>query len=82
MIERHELEDINREAQDIEHTLRWEAFRPDAIYQVKECLEKDGSIVGLINDLDMNYDEYDNLTNKEINEIVIKAVINMMEERK
>ena len=76
-MERHELEDINREAKDIEHTLRWEAFRPDAIFQVKECLENNGDLVDLLNELDLNYDEYDSLTNSEINEIVTKAVLNM-----
>lgn len=74
MLERHELEDQHREQQDYEQTLRWEAFRPDAVAQIKECLEKDGDLVDLINDLDLNYDECDSLTNSEINKLVIEAV--------
>jgi hypothetical protein len=81
MSERHELEDINREAQDYAQTLRWNAFLPDAVAQAKECLEKDGDLMDLINDFDMHYDESVNLTNKEVNEIVVKAVVNMLAEK-
>lgn len=77
MLERHELEDLHREKQDYEQTLRWEAFKPDAIAQIKECLEKDGDLLDLINDLDLHYDEYDSLTNKDINQLVIEAVMSM-----
>lgn len=59
--------------------LRWDSFYPDAVAQVKECLEKDGDLMDLINELDLNYDEYDNLENSEINDIVINAVKQIME---
>ena len=73
-MERHEIEDQHREAKDYEATLRWEAFRPDAVEQIKECLESGGDLRDLINTLDLNYDEYDSLTNSEINLIIIEAV--------
>lgn len=73
-LERFEVDNLHREKQDFEQTLRWEAFRPDAIYQITECLQKDGDLMDLINDLDLNYDEYDSLTNAEINSLVTEAV--------
>lgn len=77
MLERHKLEDLHREQQDYEQTLRWNAFRPDAVAQIKECLEKGEDLMDLLNDLDLHYDEYDSLTNKEVNELVIEAVRGM-----
>jgi len=74
-MERHEIEDIRREAQDIEQTMKWEAFRPNAVEMIAECLRNDGDLVDLINDLDLNYDEYNSLTNSDINTLVIDAVI-------
>lgn len=76
-LQRHELDDLHTEAQDYEQTLRWNSFKPDAVAQVTECLEKGGDLLDLINNLDLNYDEYDSLTNKEVNEIVIEAVKGM-----
>ncbi len=75
--ERHQLEHTHIEIQDYEQTLRWEAFRPDAVAQIKECLEKGGDLRDLLNDLDIHYDEYDSLTDKEVNEFVIQAVRSM-----
>ena len=73
----HELEDIKREAQDIEQTMKWEAFRPDAVEQIAECIRKDGDLIDLINELDLYYDEYYSLINEEINTLVVEAVLSV-----
>lgn len=73
-MERHELQDIHREAQDIQQTMRWEAFRSDSVYQITDCLEKGEDLVDLLNDLDLHFDEYDSLTNEQVNTLVIEAV--------
>lgn len=80
MIERHEIEDKKREEQDTEQTLRWEAFYPDAIEQIRECFKNNGDIVYLINYLDLHFDDYDSLSNEDINFLVCSAVVaNYME---
>ena len=70
--ERRELQRLD--AQDIQQTMRWEAFKPDAVFRVKECFEKNGDLRDLLNELDLSYDEYDSLSDSEINEIVTEAV--------
>ena len=73
-----EMRELRRlDALDVEQTMRWESFKADAVYQVKECLGKGEDLVDLINELDFQFDDYDSLSNAEINDIVIEAVEKM-----
>lgn len=77
MVERHEIEDLRREKEEQEKVEKWNAFFPEAVARIKECLENDGDLVDEINTLDLEYDDVDNLENKDINETVINAVRGM-----
>jgi len=56
-----------------EYELKWNSFKSDAVNRVEECLGNNGDLVDLINDLDLEFDDYDSLTNEQINEIVLSA---------
>lgn len=56
------------------YELKWTSFKTDAIKRVKDCFENNGDLVDLINELDLEFDDYDNLSNEQINEIVLEAV--------
>jgi len=74
MISRAEYDNRNEERlREANETIRWEAFYPDAVDLVEACLKNDGDLVDLLNTLDLMFDEYDSLTNEEVNKIVIEA---------
>lgn len=70
----HELDLIRREQDEQNLEIQFEAFKPDAVFRVKECFKNNGDLVDLINDLDMEYDSYESLSNSQINEIVLEAI--------
>jgi len=71
MSERHDNERTKIEQDEQNAQYQWEAFKPDATDRVSECFENDGDLVDLINTLDLEYDELESLSNKQINEIVL-----------
>lgn len=65
------LNQLDREEKNAE--LRWSSFSKDAIERMRDCLEEDGDVLDLINTLDIEFDSYENLSNSEIVEIILKA---------
>jgi len=77
----HEVALSHKEQDELNAEIAYEAFKPDAIERVKECLDNDGDLMDLINTLDLEYDEYENLSNEQINEIVFSATSSILIEK-
>ncbi len=73
-MERHEIEMNKREQDEANRNIAWTSFREYAVDMVADCLKEDGDLLDLINDLDLEYDQYDSLENKDINAIICDAV--------
>ena len=76
MLERHEIDRLKEEieAQNDEDYL----FFENATSRVTECLLNGGDLVDVINDLDIEFSSWINLSNVQINKIVTLAVTDML----
>ena len=73
-MESHEIDHNKKEQEELNAHYQYEAFKPDSIDRISECFENNGDLVDLINTIDLEYDEYESLTNEQINEIVLCGV--------
>jgi len=73
MLQSHEIDYNKKEQVERNRELQYQAFKYDAVSRITRCFEGNGDLVDLINDLDLEFDDYDSLTNSEINEIVIEG---------
>ena len=55
------------------YELKWSSFKNDAVKRVEECLENNGDLVDLLNRLDLEWDQYESLSNEQIIYIVRSA---------
>lgn len=69
----HEIELNNIERAEFNASIKYEAFKKEAIEIVRECLLSRGDLVDTLNTLDLEFDEYESLSNDQINEIVLAA---------
>lgn len=79
----HEIELSRREQDERNAEIEYSAFKLDAIYRAKFCLKTEGDLVDLINELDLEWmedDDHSNLSNVQINEIVMTAARWLTEE--
>ena len=65
---------LDKQYQDEKNAeLKWNAFKNDAVQRVEECLENNGDLVDLLNRLDLEWDQYESLSNEQIIYIVRSA---------
>lgn len=69
----HELELSRREQDEINYNLALEAFEPDAIDRIVDCLKNKEDLIDLLNTLDLEYDRYESLPNDVISRMIINA---------
>lgn len=63
-----------RARDEMNFNMKWDSFKLDATYRMRDCLENEESVCDLINTLDIEWDRTESLENWQINEIIRESI--------